>query len=65
MITINMTNPPKLITFTGGIGFQIAKVINHDIAVSVAQYNVDHASPANRAWAQRRLQEELKKAGRT
>ncbi len=36
-----------------------AQATCHDIAVTVARYNVEHASPANRAWAARRLQEEL------
>lgn len=36
-----------------------AQAVNHDIAVTVARYNVEHASPVNRAWAARRLQQEL------
>ncbi len=32
-----------------------------DIAVKAARYNVEHATPANKAWAEKRLQEELAK----
>lgn len=39
------------------------QAINHDIAVTVARRNVEIAFPANKAWAVRRLQEELRKAG--
>jgi hypothetical protein len=35
----------------------------HEIAVNVARYNVAHVSEKNKAWAERRLQEELSKGG--
>ena len=34
---------------------------NHNIAVDVATYNVLHAIPANKEWAEKRLVEETEK----
>jgi hypothetical protein len=34
------------------------------IAIESAKYNVEHATPENKAWAEKRLQEELGKASR-
>jgi hypothetical protein len=36
----------------------------HEIAIAVARYNVAHVSDKNKAWAERRLQEELEKEAR-
>ena len=42
-------------------GFYDPQLNNHDIAVDVAAYNVHHAIPANKEWAERRLVEETEK----
>jgi hypothetical protein len=38
--------------------------VTSEIAVNVAAYNVAHVSEKNKAWAERRLQEELEKEAR-
>jgi hypothetical protein len=56
-----VTKPENLDELIAKAGELLAKD-PHDIAVSVARYNVAHVSAKNKAWAERRLQEELEKA---